>query len=107
MTTQLNLPLHQQVTRSRHRTHTMRGPSLDARRTFRADLAERSLAILTWLKKNGPATARQIAEGLGFREMNAVRPRLTELCDAELVVVQGKRPDHITRINVYVFSTAV
>lgn len=48
-------------------------------------------------------TARQIADALGFTDLNAVRPRLTELMDAGKVETCGKRRDSVTGKNVAVF----
>ena len=100
MTTQLNLPLRQ----SRHRTHQMRGPSMEARHAFRGDIAKRQFEVLAWLKEKGPATARKVMEGMGYKELNTVRPRLTELRKAGLVFEQSKTPDHVTGINVFVYA---
>lgn len=43
---------------------------------------KRALAILAWLREHGRATDRQVMLGLGYREPNAVRPRITELIEA-------------------------
>ena len=48
-------------------------------------------------------TARQIAYGMGFKEMNAVRPRLTELKEAGKVEVVKKAYDPVTDRNVAVW----
>jgi hypothetical protein len=58
--------------------------SLDAYVAGRVDLfPQRSRAILAWLDAHkSPATDREIREGLGFADMNAVRPRITELIAA-------------------------
>lgn len=89
-----------------HRSHTMRGPSLEAHHEKRGDLAQRQLSVLAWLKEHGPATARQVMEGMGFKEMNAVRPRLTELRKSGLVFEKSKTPDHITGINVFIYAAS-
>lgn len=48
-------------------------------------------------------TARQIAYGMGFSELNAVRPRLTELKEAGKVEVVKKAYDPVTDRNVAVW----
>jgi len=43
-------------------------------------LSRRQAAILQWLLANPRSwTDREIAAGMGYTEMNAVRPRITEL----------------------------
>lgn len=51
-------------------------------------------------------TARQIAYGMGFTDLNAVKPRLTELKAAGLVEVTGKVSDDITKRKVAVWKAA-
>lgn len=45
-------------------------------------------------------TARMIATELGFTDMNAVKPRLTELKARGIVEVSGKAYDTLTKRNV-------
>lgn len=69
--------------------------------SFQAEgkLSMRQAAILQWLMANPKAfTDREIAAGMGFFDMNAVRPRITELiqqgileeCDSVRCPVTGK-----------------
>lgn len=51
-------------------------------------------------------TARQIAYGMGFTDLNAVKPRLTELKAAGLVEVTGKAYDEMTKRKVAVWKAA-
>ena len=51
-------------------------------------------------------TARQIAYGMGFTDLNAVKPRLTELKAAGLVEVAGKAYDETTKRRVAVWKAA-
>lgn len=46
-------------------------------------ISKRARLVLDWFRANGPATDRGAMEGLGFREPNQVRPRITELIDAK------------------------
>lgn len=49
-------------------------------------LTKRQALILHWLQSHpGAWTDRQIAERLGFPDMNCVRPRITELIDMGLL----------------------
>lgn len=48
-------------------------------------------------------TARMIATELGFSDMNAVKPRLTELKDKGIIEATGKAYDSLTKRSVAVF----
>ncbi len=50
-------------------------------------LTGRRAEIVAWLRAHGPATDREIVEGVFFAgaDMNLVRPRVTELLDARAV----------------------
>lgn len=67
------------------------------------DTATRRRAVLRLLE-DGPATARELAYKLGYRERNAVAPRLTELCDKGLVEPIGKRTCTVTGKTVTVWA---
>lgn len=67
------------------RAQRMHVNSREAYRAERTDLKSRSLAILVEIRKNGPGTVRQIKDRMGFTEMNAVRPRITELVEDKLL----------------------
>lgn len=53
---------------------------------------------------NKPLTARQIAYRLGFKDLNAVKPRLTELVKLEKVKQAGKEYDAMTERNVTTYE---
>lgn len=53
--------------------------SIDAYHGSAPMISRRAQMVLEWIRANGRATDRQIVEGLGFRDMNACRPRVTEL----------------------------
>ena len=61
---------------------------------YRLNKKTRQLDILGVLTE--PMTAREIAGRLGFTDLNTVKPRLTELRDAGIVEVVGKKKDPIT-----------
>lgn len=73
------------------RQQTVRQASRAARDDSLPRLAGRAAAVLTWIKANGPATDREVMRGLGFTDMNAVRPRISELIDARLLVECGEK----------------
>ena len=49
-------------------------------------------------------TAREIAYKLGFSDLNAVKPRLTEMRDAGIIETCGKKKDEITSRRVAVWK---
>lgn len=51
-------------------------------------------------------TARQIAAALGFADLNAVKPRLTELKEMGVIIASGKAYDTTTKRNVATFKRA-
>ena len=67
--------------------------------------AQRKQMILTILGDK-QMTARMIAYALGFRDLNAVKPRLTELKKEGRIVVVGKAYDEMTERRVAVFQRA-
>ena len=50
-----------------------------------------------------PMTARQIAKILGFYDLNAVKPRLSELVGKGRVEVVGKAFDEVTKRKVAIY----
>lgn len=52
-------------------------------------------------------TAREIAYKLNYADLNAVKPRLTELVQAGLVDVVGKRFDEMTQRKVLVYRAVI
>ena len=55
----------------------------------------RKEAILNTLGERG-MTSREIAYEMGYSDLNAVKPRLTELKDDGRVVAVGKKTDPVT-----------
>lgn len=64
----------------------------------RARLTPRMTLIIGALR-DGPKTAAEVADSLGFRDLNAVRPRLHELEELEVVRVIGKRTNPRSGVN--------
>lgn len=59
---------------------------------FHADLdrfSRRAREILEWITAHGPRTDRQVMDGMGFREPNQVRPRITELVESGALMEVG------------------
>lgn len=52
-------------------------------------ISRRAQMVLDWVRANGRATDRQVMQGLGFAEPNAVRPRITELVDIGALIEVG------------------
>lgn len=61
---------------------------------LRTDRGTRQQMILSaW---EGPMTAREIARKLGFSDLNAVKPRITELAQSGELIEAGKKWDQLT-----------
>jgi hypothetical protein len=56
--------------------------SIEAYHAEQPRLSRRALAILDWLELHGASTDREIVYGMGFSDMNCVRPRITEAIEA-------------------------
>lgn len=72
----------------------------------KTDKQTRYNLILSVLKKsNKPLTARQIAYRLNFKDLNSVKPRLTELVnDLHKVKVCDKAYDELTQRHVATYE---
>lgn len=46
-------------------------------------LSRRALKIIDWLELHGPATDREVKDGIGFGDMNSVRPRITPISETK------------------------
>ncbi|HBB28159.1 MAG TPA: hypothetical protein DC000_02730 [Clostridiales bacterium] len=57
--------------------------------------------------KNKKMTAREVAYALGYVELNAVRPRLTELEQKGIVEIIGKVKDEISERSVAIYKIVV
>lgn len=67
--------------------------------------ADRQKRISMILRALGEAemTAREIAYKLGFSDLNAVKPRLTELVQEGILEASGKKLDELTKRKVSVY----
>ena len=52
-------------------------------------------------------TARQIAYGMGYRDLNAVKPRLSEMKEAGMGKVSGKSYYNVTKRKVAVYRAVI
>jgi hypothetical protein len=66
---------------SAHAIHRMHDHSLATYREEETKLSARATAVLEWVGRFGVATDRQVMQGMGFTDMNSVRPRITELLE--------------------------
>lgn len=77
--------------------------SIEAYRKDPAKLAKRAAMVMKWYgEQQQPKTDRECAIGLGFVDMNAVRPTITHLVDDGLLVETGSTVDHVTSRRVRV-----
>lgn len=77
-----------------HATHQMHENSLEAFRTLPRQ--GRQAAILAVYAGGAWLTDREVAERLGCTDMNAVRPRISELVDDKVLAEVGTAKDHAT-----------
>lgn len=64
--------------------------SIDCFHAEEIKLSKRAEAVYAWVEIQGPRTDREIAYGMGFGEnLNAVRPRITELIEANRLMEVG------------------
>lgn len=89
-----------------HDTHRMDDASLAAFATL--DHAKRRTVVLCAFAKHGPMTDRQCAKAIGAGDdLNAARPRITELLDGKLLVFAGRTRCPVTKKTVRVCKVAV
>ena len=67
------------------------------------DPSTRQAVILDAFRRHGDMTARECAKALGYTDLNAVKPRITELCHKGWLEAVGKKLDPTTLRNVAVF----
>lgn len=68
--------------------------------------SRRELAVLKAVERLGRASDREVMIALGFSDMNAVRPRITELIDEGMIEEIADQEDPVTRKTVRVLSIA-
>ena len=79
-----------------HATHRMHDNSVGAYRAEEFKLSKRAQAIYDWVLVHGPHTDREIMQGMGFPDMNNVRPRITELIELRKFMEVGNVTCRVT-----------
>lgn len=83
------------------RPQAVHANSIAAYHSQETKLSRRCQEVLAWITRHGPHTDREVAYGMGFGEnLNAVRPRITELIDANKLMEVGDIICPVTRIKV-------
>lgn len=81
--------------------------SLAAYRSEEPKLSKRAEAIYQWILEHGPHTDREVSKGMGFgQDMNACRPRITELIDAKRLMEVCSRRCPVTGKTVRVVDVS-
>lgn len=70
--------------------------SIEAYHGEQPRLTRRAQRIVAWLELHPRKTDREIMRGLGYSDMNSVRPRVTELVDAGALVEVGEKRCEVT-----------
>lgn len=70
--------------------------SIDAYHDEQPRLSRRLERVVAWLELHPKQTDREIMAGLGFGDMNAVRPRVTEGIEAGRIVEVGEKRCPVT-----------
>lgn len=70
-------------------------------------IGRRAQKIVAWLRLHGPATDREVKDGLGFADMNSVRPRITEAVEAGLILEVSERRCPVTGKTVRVVDLSL
>lgn len=81
--------------------------SIDAYHAEQPKLSRRALKVIDWIELNGPATDRQVMLGMGFTDMNSVRPRITEAVDRGALVEVGERKCPVTGKTVRIVTLSL
>ena len=59
-------------------------------------LSRRAQRIIAWIEAHPKVTDREVMLGLGYSDMNSVRPRITEAVDAGALVEVGEKRCQVT-----------
>lgn len=81
--------------------------SIAAYHTELPKLSRRLLAILVWLESHPCKTDREVMIGMGFSDMNAVRPRITEGVEMGRIVEVGEKVCPITHKTVRIVDLSL
>ncbi len=75
---------------------SVRENSIETYKALKDHLSGRQAEVYEYIEKHGKCTERQIKDGLGYNDMNAVRPRVTELIESGLLIEGLKIRDEVT-----------
>lgn len=78
--------------------------SIEAYHSEADKLSRRAWLVLAWIDMHGPATDREVMQGMGFQEPNSVRPRITELIGAGLLIEKASKRCPVTGKTVRIVS---
>lgn len=70
-------------------------------------LSRRAAAIIAWLELHPRKTDREVMLGMGFTDMNSVRPRITEAIDMGSLVEVGEKVCPMTRKTVRIVDLSL
>lgn len=82
---------------SRHASHQTHTNSRQAYKALLATLSPRQAEIVSTVAGLGACTDRAVCEALGARDMNYVRPRITELLQAKALEEAGTQLCPVTQ----------
>lgn len=80
-----------------HASHHMHSNSLESYYSIKYKLTGRRAKIFKFILLRGKCTDRQVMTGLGFQDMNSVRPRISELVEAGALVEVATVIDQTTK----------
>ena len=81
--------------------------SIEAYHSEQPRLSRRALRILDWIELHPKVTDREVMVGLGFTDMNSVRPRITEAVEAGALVEVGEKRCPVTGKTVRVVDLSL
>lgn len=70
-------------------------------------LSRRAVKVIDWIELHGPSTDRDVMIGMGFTDMNCVRPRITEALDRGALAEVGERKCPVTGKTVRVVTLSL
>lgn len=70
-------------------------------------LSRRAAAIIAWLEIHPCKTDREVMLGMGFTDMNSVRPRITEAIDMGALAEVGEKVCQMTRKTVRIVDLSL
>ena len=86
---------------------TVHANSVESYYTNPAELGKRAAEVQAWFRRQvEPASDRECMAGLGYTDMNSVRPRITELIQVGILREVGNRTDPITGKRVRLVEVA-